>query len=105
MSEALVFLVQALIVVFVPLAISRGLRLKGVLPLVVVQISVGITPGPSGFGRVAPEAFDLLFNPATLTPLAGIASMAALLIRLTTGMHLDFASFRGRRPGVSVVAA
>src|SRR5260370_41026790 len=85
MSEALVFLVQALIVVFVPLAISRGLRLKGVLPLVVVQIIVGITLGPSVFGRVAPEAFDLLFNPATLTPLAGIASMAVLLFGFTTG--------------------
>jgi len=105
MSEALVFLVQALIVVFVPLAISRGLRLKGVLPLVVVQIIVGITLGPSVFGRVAPEAFDLLFNPATLTPLAGIASMAVLLFGFTTGMHLDFVSFRGCGRGFSFIAA
>ncbi len=105
MSAVLIFLIQALIVVFVPLAISRGLRLKSMLPLVVVQIIVGIALGPSVFGRIAPDAFNLLFNPATLKPLAGIASIAVLLFGFTIGMHLDFASFRGRGRGFSFIAA
>jgi len=42
MTPALVFLVQALVVVALPVAVLRFSRLKGVVPLVVIQIVVGI---------------------------------------------------------------
>jgi hypothetical protein len=66
-----IFILQALAILVLPLMVWRVLRLRGAVPLVVVQILVGIALGPTLFGRLAPEAFHLFFNPATLTPLWG----------------------------------
>ena len=57
MTPSLNFLVLALAVVVLPVAVLRFSGLKGLVPLVVVQIMVGIALGPSVFGRVAPNCF------------------------------------------------
>jgi hypothetical protein len=63
MTAELIFIVQALAVLVLPVVVWRGLRLRGAIPLVVVQILVGIALGPALLGRIAPEAFDTLFQP------------------------------------------
>jgi Kef-type K+ transport system membrane component KefB len=78
--------------------------LKGVVPLVVVQITVGIALGPSIFGRVAPEYYQLFFNPAALTALSGIGSVAVLIFGLITGLHLDPETFRGNGRATTIIA-
>ena len=88
-----IFIVQALAILVLPVAIWRFLYLRGAVPLVVVQILVGIALGPTLFGRLAPETYQLFFNPATLTPLWGVASIAVLLFGFVTGLHLDSADF------------
>src|SRR5262245_8528606 len=50
--------------VTVPIALSRVLRLSGMVPLVVTQIVLGIALGSSLLGRVAPEVYEMVFNPA-----------------------------------------
>ena len=72
----LTLLVQALVILTVPVIVWRYFGLRHAVPLVCVQILIGIALGPSGFGRVAPELFHLVFSPAALTPISGIASMA-----------------------------
>jgi Kef-type K+ transport system membrane component KefB len=104
MSPALIFLVQALVVVALPVVVLRFSRLKGVVPLVVIQIVVGIALGPSLFGRLAPEYYQLFFNPAALAPLSGIGSVAVLVFGLITGLHLDPETFRGNGRATSIVA-
>src|SRR5437764_10547795 len=99
-----VFIIQALAILVLPVAIWRVLRLRGGIPLVVVQILVGIALGPTLFGRLAPETYQLFFNPATLTPLWGVASIAVLLFGFVTGLHLDPADFLGRGRAFAVVA-
>jgi hypothetical protein len=69
MRADLIFLGQVLVILVLPVAAWRVLRLRPVMPLVVVQILVGIALGPTSFGRVAPELYRLFFNSATLTPL------------------------------------
>ena len=91
-----IFIVQALAILVLPVAIWRGLFLRGAIPLVVVQILVGIALGPTLLGRVAPDLYRLLFNPATLTPLWGISSIAVLLFGFVTGLHLEAQAFIGR---------
>ena len=105
MSPALIFLVQALVVVALPVVVLRFSRLKGVVPLVVIQIVVGIALGPSLFGRLAPEYYQLFFNQAALAPLSGIGSVAVLVFGLITGLHLDPDTFRGNGRATSIVAA
>jgi Kef-type K+ transport system membrane component KefB len=99
-----IFILQALAILVIPPVVWRLLRLRGAVPLVVVQILVGIALGPTLFGRVAPDAYQLLFNPATLTPLWGVASIAVLLFGFVTGLHLEPAAFLGRGRAFSLVA-
>jgi Kef-type K+ transport system membrane component KefB len=105
MMPELIFIVQALAILVVPAVVWRGLRLRGVVPLVVVQILVGIALGPTLFGRIAPQAYDLIFNPKTLTPLWGVASIAVLLFGFVTGLHLDPSAFVGRGRAFAAMTA
>jgi Kef-type K+ transport system membrane component KefB len=89
LTTGFVFLVQAFVIVVLPVAVLRFSRLKGLVPLVVVQIVVGIALGPWFFGRIAPELFQILFNKAALSPLSGIASIAILSFGLITGLRLE----------------
>src|SRR6266851_8042362 len=104
MTPELIFLVQALAILVLPVAVWHVLCLRGRVPLVVVQILVGVALGPTLFGRFAPETYHLFFNPTTLTPLWGVASIAVLLFGFVTGLHLDPADFLGRGRSFAVVA-
>lgn len=53
MSPSAIFLLQALVIVAAPVVLLRVSGLKGIMPLVVVQIFVGIVLGPSVFGLLA----------------------------------------------------
>ncbi len=105
MTPGLVFLVQALVIVALPVAVLRLSRLKGLMPLVVAQIVIGIALGPSLFGRVAPDLYQIFFNPAALAPLSGIASVAVLFFGFISGVHLDPGVFRGKGSAFAAVAA
>jgi Kef-type K+ transport system membrane component KefB len=105
MSPSLIFLTQALVIVVLPVAALRFSGLKGVVPLVVVQILVGITLGPSVLGRLAPGLYQLFFNAAALAPLSGIGSVAVLIFGLITGLHLGSDSLRDNGRLFSAVAA
>jgi Kef-type K+ transport system membrane component KefB len=66
---------------------------------------VGIALGPSLFGRVAPNFYQMLFNEQALSQLLGIASTAVLFFGLITGLHLAPSTFRGNGRAFTFVAA
>jgi Kef-type K+ transport system membrane component KefB len=105
MGGAQLFVVQAFVIVAIPYGIWHFSRLHGVVPCVVVQILAGIALGPSLLGRVAPDAYALLFGPATLGAVSGIASIAVLFFGFITGLHLDPAHFRNRSLGFVLTGA
>lgn len=105
MTPNLIFLLQALAVVAFPVVLLKYSGLKGRVPLVVVQILVGIALGPSVFGRIAPNVFHMLMNPTSLAFLSGVASVAVLIFGLITGLHLDPDEFRGNGRSFIFVAA
>jgi Kef-type K+ transport system membrane component KefB len=105
MTPGLVFLVQALAIVALPVAVLRVSRLKGLVPLVVIQIAIGIALGPSLLGRMAPQLYQLFANPLSLTALSGIGSVAVLVFGLITGLHLDPAILRNDGRAFSAIAA
>jgi Kef-type K+ transport system membrane component KefB len=105
MNPSLVFLVLALVIVALPVAILRFSGLKGQVPLVVVQIAVGIAIGPSVFGRAVPEIYQIFVNPASLSALSGIGSIAVLIFGLITGLHLGPEILRDSGRTFSMVAA
>ncbi|MGQ0444325.1 MAG: cation:proton antiporter, partial [Beijerinckiaceae bacterium] len=105
MTPSLDFLVLALAIVVLPVVMLRFSGLRGLVPLVVVQILVGVALGPSVFGRLAPELFQMFINPATLASLSGIASIAVLIFGLITGLHLGPDILRDNGRVFSAVAA
>jgi Kef-type K+ transport system membrane component KefB len=104
MTHELTFLLETFVIVTAPFVLSRVLRLSGMVPLVVTQILLGIALGPSLLGRVAPEVYGTLFNPATLGQLSGAASIAVLFFGFITGLHIDVGHFRGRGGAFAVMA-
>lgn len=104
MTHELTFLLETFVIVTVPFVLSRVLRLSGMVPLVVTQILLGIALGPSLLGRVAPDVYEMLFNPATLGPLSGAASIAVLFFGFITGLHIDVGHFRGRGGAFAAMA-
>jgi Kef-type K+ transport system membrane component KefB len=99
MTNGLVFLSQAAIILVLPNALYHAFRLSGGVPLVVVQILVGIALGPSLFGSIAPGYYHALFSPAALDPLAGLGWIAVLFFAFLTGLHLDVDMVRGHGRG------
>jgi len=95
-THELTLLVQAIIILVAPVVIWRFLGLRHIVPLVCIQIISGIALGPSIFGRIAPDIFNLIFTPTMLKPLSGIASIAVLLFGYTTGLHLEPHAIMGR---------
>jgi Kef-type K+ transport system membrane component KefB len=67
--------------------------LRGVIPLVVVQIFVGVALGPSVFGRLSPSYFQMFAGSSTLAPLTGLAILAVLIFGLITGLHVASGTF------------
>lgn len=96
MSPNAIFLLQAFVIVAFPAILRRLTRVKGIMPLVTMQIMVGIALGPSVFGRLAPSYFQIFGSPAALSPLSGLATVAVLIFGLISGLHLDPAVF-GRK--------
>ena len=95
MTPTSMFLLAALVIVAVPVVLLRISGLKGLMPLVVVQIFVGIALGPSIFGRVAPDYFHMFASPQTLTSFSGVAFIAVLIFGMISGLHLDSNVFKG----------
>lgn len=104
MTPDLILLLDSFVIISAPFALSRMLRLNGIVPLVVTQIVLGIALGPSLFGRVAPDLYGVLLNPHALGGLSGAASIAVLFFGFITGLHIDTDSFRNRGAAFALIA-
>ena len=104
MTPSAIFLLQAFVIVAFPAILRRLTRVKGIMPLVTMQIVVGIALGPSVFGKLAPDYFQMFGSPAALAPLAGLATVAVLIFGLISGLHLDPAVFTGKERAFWAVA-
>jgi len=95
LTPSAIFLLQAFVIVVVPVVLLRASGLRALMPLVVVKIMVGIVLGPSVFGRIAPDYFQMFASPAMLSSLSGLAFVGVLIFGLISGLHLDPGVFRG----------
>ncbi|MBP2302340.1 cation:proton antiporter domain-containing protein [Azospirillum picis] len=104
LSPALLFLLQALLLIAGPFLLWRIGGGRHVAPMVVIQIMFGVALGPSLFGRLMPELWGVLFAPAALAPLSGLSLLAVVFFAFLTGLHLDPAEFRGRGAAFATVS-
>jgi len=96
MTPTSLFLLQAGVIVGLPVVLLRISGLRGVMPLVAVQIFVGLMLGPSVFGALAPNLFREFAGPEVLAPLMGLATLSVIIFGLISGLHLDESAFDSR---------
>ncbi|SFD32251.1 Kef-type K+ transport system, membrane component KefB [Cupriavidus sp. OV038] len=97
MNPTSIFFAQACLVVGTPLLLWRGLRMGGIVPLVVMQIVGGILLGPSLLGAFWPDSWQALFGATRLTALTGLQWLAAVLFAFLSGLHIGGGEARGLR--------
>jgi Kef-type K+ transport system membrane component KefB len=84
-----IFLIAMGIIFTVPYLIWRLGKLDYYAPLVVVQIITGILLGPGILGKVFPDYYAFVFNPAVVQSLNGIAWWAVMVFVWIAGIELD----------------
>ena len=89
MNTTEIFLIAMTIIFTVPYLIWRVGKTDYYAPLVVVQIIIGILLGPGILGRVYPDYYAFVFNPAVVQSLNGIAWWAVMLFVCIAGIELD----------------
>ena len=89
MNTTEIFLIAMAIIFTVPYLIWRLGRTDFFAPLVVVQIITGILLGPGILGRIFPDYYQFVFNPAVVQSLNGIAWWAVMLFVFIAGIELD----------------
>jgi Kef-type K+ transport system membrane component KefB len=89
MNTTEIFLIAMTIIFTVPYLIWRVGKTDYYAPLVVVQIITGILLGPGILGRVYPDYYAFVFNPAVVQSLNGIAWWAVMLFVCIAGIELD----------------
>lgn len=104
MSTVELFLIAMLIIFSVPFLIWRLGRTEYFAPLVVVQILTGILLGPGVLGAVFPSYYNVIFTPAVVQALNGIAWWAVMLFVWIAGIELDLKQAWRYRRETSVTA-
>lgn len=73
---------------------------------VVGEIAAGLLLGPSLFGVIAPNFYELLFGPRTLTAMAHVGEVGLILLMFQIGLHMELSeTLRGKRWRVPVAIA
>ena len=104
MNTTEIFLIAMTIIFSVPYLIWRLGRTDYVAPLVVVQIITGILLGPGILGRLFPDYYSFVFNPAVVQSLNGIAWWAVMLFVFIAGIELDLGQAWAHRRESSITA-
>ena len=90
------FLIQSVLLIGLPYLLWRIGAVKKFVPIVVMQILLGIILGPSVFGRILPDYFGLLFPPTSIPILSGLSLIAIVLFGFLTGLHFDATEIKGK---------
>ncbi|HTH17179.1 MAG TPA: cation:proton antiporter [Magnetospirillum sp.] len=104
MPPLALFLVHACLVIGLPFALWRVGAVRRWLPLVVIQIAVGLALGPSGLGQLAPGLYAAAFPPAALAALDGLVWLGLVYFAFATGLHFDLTDIKGRGGAFAVNA-
>jgi Kef-type K+ transport system membrane component KefB len=99
-----VFLLAAALVIALPYLVWRFAGVRHVLPLVVVQMLMGLMLGPSVLGNFAPDWHAMFFQEENVTRMSSIATLAVVLFAFMTGMHLEIESIGERRAFARIAA-
>lgn len=98
-------LLLAMFVIFaLPWAAWRALGGTSILPLVVVQIIVGILLGPGVLGAWSPDIYQSLFRVEVIAGINAVAQWAVILFVFVAGLELDVTDVWNKRRETTLAA-
>eukprot|EP01036_Dinobryon_divergens_P058799 gene58799-78454_t len=98
-------LLLAMFVIFaLPWAAWRALGGTSILPLVVVQIIVGILLGPGVLGAWSPDIYQSLFRVEVIAGINAVAQWAVILFVFVAGLELDVTDAWNKRRETTLAA-
>jgi Kef-type K+ transport system membrane component KefB len=77
---------------------------KRLVPLVVVQIFVGVAIGPTLIGSLWPEGYSVISDPKILVGIKMIGMIAVTIFAYQIGMHIDAKEFQGGKDMKSLMS-
>ncbi|NTU73847.1 cation:proton antiporter [Candidatus Roizmanbacteria bacterium] len=102
-SEAL-FLVQALILIGLPYFIWKIKFIRAYMPLVVIQIIIGVLLGPTILAKIFPQAYQILFPSESLSIVNGLSWFAVVFFGFLTGLHFDSHDIKDNGKSFSIIS-
>lgn len=96
MEPVLAFLLLTCVIVLVPYVLWRVPAIGRHVPLVVLQILLGVVLGPSIFGALMPDLAASFLAPDTVSRIGAVGWLAVVFFVFLTGLHFDAANLRGR---------
>ncbi len=96
MEPILAFLLLTCTIILVPYLLWRVPPIGRNVPLVVLQILLGIVLGPSLLGALVPALSESALTAATLNRIDAVGWLAVVFFVFLTGLHFDTAALRGR---------
>jgi Kef-type K+ transport system membrane component KefB len=99
------FIVQGILLIGLPELIFLLRPVRRTVPLVVVQILLGIALGPGLLGRFAPVIYETLFPPESLLAHSGLAWTALIFFGFLTGTHFNTREIIGRGKSFAITSA
>lgn len=80
---------QGAVVILIPFVLWHIFRVGKLLPLAVIQILAGVLLGPSLFGALAPDTYQVIFGKELLGGVAGMALVAVTMFGFIAGTDAD----------------
>lgn len=103
MNHFAITLLQILVIVICGRAMGRLLRHFG-QPPVIGEVAAGILLGPTLFGRIAPEAFAMLFPPSSIDALLSLSQVGLIFFMFLVGLEFAPGVVKERKHTVVVIS-
>jgi Kef-type K+ transport system membrane component KefB len=104
LDSAQLFMLQFIILVGLPYLLWSLDIVRKWVPLVVIQIVLGLFLGPSVLGKFSNEIFQFLFPKESITSLQVLTYMALIPFGFMTGLHLNIDHLKGKGKGFIITS-
>jgi len=97
MTTIQLFLLALFLIYIIPICLWKIGRTDYFAPLVTIQILMGIVMGPGILGHFSQDTYEIIFSPAVIQLLNGLAFWAVMLFVFLAGIELDLHSLKNNR--------
>ncbi|WP_434111637.1 cation:proton antiporter [Methylocaldum sp. GT1TLB] len=96
-EQVLFFTLVQVAIIIIAARVAGYLARRVGQPRAVGEIVAGLLLGPSLFGVLAPETFQLIFRTADTTPISIMSQIGLIMLMFQVGLEFDFSQLKSRQ--------